>query len=42
MGLVDDEKAETLGQAGQHPAGEAGGVEPLRADGQQIDIAGGQ
>ena len=42
VGLVDDEETQALGQAGQDPPGEAGGVEPLGADGQQVDVAGGE
>ena len=42
VSLVDDEETQPLRQAGQDPPGKAGGVEPLGADGQQVDLAGGE
>ena len=39
--LVDHEQAGALGQLGQHVVAEAGVVEPLGADQQHVDLAGG-
>jgi hypothetical protein len=41
VGLVDHDQAGLAGQQRQHSGGEAGVVEPLGGDQQQVDLVGG-